>query len=189
VTADGRFHATTSPGLDLLIARGADDIAHPGGTLGAHLRRVAARLVDHGADPDTVAAGACHAAYGTDGFPPALLTLDERELLRRAIGAAAEAHVRLYAGCDRAATYPRLGDVVVAFADRFTGTTTPLARRGLRAFAAITAANELDVAEHAGWGADERGWLHTLLAPVRDLLTAAAVADVRRTLGGDTADA
>lgn len=36
----------------LLVRRGADELAHPGGTLGAHLRRVADRLVAHGADLD-----------------------------------------------------------------------------------------------------------------------------------------
>jgi hypothetical protein len=40
----------TPPGLDLLIERGADTTDHPGGTLGAHLRRVGARLADHGTD-------------------------------------------------------------------------------------------------------------------------------------------
>ena len=53
----------------LLVERGADDLDHPGGTLGAHLRRVAARLVDHGVDETTRRAGLWHAAYGTDGFP------------------------------------------------------------------------------------------------------------------------
>lgn len=41
----------------LLVERGADERAHPGGTLGSHLRRVADGLVAHGADGRTVATG------------------------------------------------------------------------------------------------------------------------------------
>ena len=173
----------TPPGLDLLIERGADTTGHPGGMLGAHLRRVGARLADHGTDRDTQVAGACHAAYGTAGFGVALLAPDERDLLRRAIGETAEAHVHRYASCDRALTYPRLGDRVVAFRDRFAGTTEPLPRDELQAFAAITAANELDIVDHADLTPDERGSIRSLLALLDDLLTDTARADVRRTLG------
>lgn len=173
----------TPSGLDLLIDRGADATDHPGGTLGAHLRRVGERLADHGADRDTQVAGTCHAAYGTAGFDVALLGSHERHLLRRAIGATAEMHVHLYASCDRALTYPRLGDPVVDFHDRFAGTSRPLPRNELRAFAAITAANELDIVDHADLGPDERGSIRGLLVLLDDLLTDAARADVRRTLG------
>jgi hypothetical protein len=67
--------AIAGPGWDSVVeglrARGADSVEHPGGTLLEHLRRVADRLGRQGADPDTVAAGLCHAAYGTAGFPQA----------------------------------------------------------------------------------------------------------------------
>ena len=55
-----------------LAERGAAQVAHPGGNLLEHLARTAARLQSWGAAPELVAAGACHAAYGTAGFPSAL---------------------------------------------------------------------------------------------------------------------
>ena len=166
----------------LLVERGADDLAHPGGTLGSHLRRVADRLVAHGADERTVATGLYHAAYGTDGFPQALLDLGERRLLVAEIGADAEAEVLRYCSCDRAATYPALGDPVVTFVDRFTGSAGGVVREELRTFAAVTVANELDVADHLDLDAAARGELHRAIAPLADLLTAAGRADLEHTL-------
>ena len=166
----------------LLLARGADTLDHPGGTLGAHLRRVAARLCDHGADETTTLVGLYHAAYGTDGFPVSLLSLDERDQLIAEIGVAAESEVLLYASCDRDATYPRLGDPVVTFVDRFTATAEGVPRDRLGTFAAVTVANELDVVDHLDMDRDRRARLRTLLTPLADLLTPAARADLDRTL-------
>jgi hypothetical protein len=133
---------------ELLIARGAAELPHPGGTLLAHLERVHATLRAW-AEPDHVAlAGLTHAAYGTDGFPHALLDLTERELLRDAVGEAAEQLVFVYGGCDRGVVYPRLGEPSPAFRNRFTDRDDHLDASGLSAFAAITAANEIDVATH-----------------------------------------
>jgi len=133
---------------ELLEARGAGELPHPGGTLLAHLERVHTTLRAW-AEPDHVAlAGLTHAAYGTDGFPQALLDLTERELLRAAVGKAAEQLVFVYGGCDRGVVYPRLGEPSPAFHNRFTGRDDHLDGPGLRAFAAITAANEIDVATH-----------------------------------------
>jgi hypothetical protein len=78
---------------------------------------------------------------------------------------------------------PRLGDRVVAFRDRFAGTTEPLPRDELLAFAAISAANELDIVDHADLTRDERESIRRLLGLLDDLLTDAARGDVRRTLG------
>ncbi|MDH6213761.1 DUF6817 domain-containing protein [Streptomyces pseudovenezuelae] len=130
----------------LLRKFGAADIAHPGGTLLAHLQRVQAQLADWGARPALQLAGLCHAFYGTDGFPTALLPVDRRAELVLVIGAEAEAIVYCYASCDRKATYPTVTDADGPFRDRFTG-------RGLRPelqlrcdFAELSAANELDIA-------------------------------------------
>jgi hypothetical protein len=76
VTAAGRV-------AELLRARGAEAIEHPGGTLYAHLERVQDRLAALGASPRVQLAGRVHAVYGTDGFDVSLLTLDERPLLAR----------------------------------------------------------------------------------------------------------
>lgn len=50
-------------------------------------------------------AALCHATYGTEGFPHALLPLDRRARLQAAIGDEAEALVYLCDACDRSRTY------------------------------------------------------------------------------------
>src|SRR5262245_12290467 len=89
--------------LALLGARGAADIADPGGTVLAHWQRTASTLTAWGATPELVAAGLCHAAYGTDAFRVQLLTLAERDVLRAAIGDEAESIVYAYCALDRQA--------------------------------------------------------------------------------------
>ncbi|MEV6019170.1 MULTISPECIES: DUF6817 domain-containing protein [unclassified Streptomyces] len=133
---------------DFLRDLGADRIPHPGGTLLAHLGRVARALAEWGADPDVQAAGLAHAAYGTDGFDESLLGLGERARLSELIGERAEALVYLYAACDRSAMYPQLGgDQPLVFRDRFTGAEHSPTDDNLRALMAITAANELDLVQ------------------------------------------
>jgi hypothetical protein len=132
----------------LLHQRGAAGLEHPGGTLLAHLDRVAALLTDWLAPEPVRLAGLCHAAYGTDGFDTALLRLDERTVLADAIGAEAETLVYLYGSCDRAAAYSQLAEAQVCFVDRFTGAQHVPSAPVLRAFVEITAANELDVIDH-----------------------------------------
>lgn len=76
---------------------GAQDVAHPGGTLLLHLERVRGLLASWGARPALQRAGLCHAFYGTDGFPTALLPLARRAELAEVIGEEAESLVYLYA--------------------------------------------------------------------------------------------
>ena len=133
-----------------LLDHGADRIDHPGGTLYAHLNRVAEQLAAWGASDEVVLAGLCHAAYGTSGFDTALLPLAERSSLAEVIGSAAERIVYRYASCDRDETYPALGGgaAAVPFHDRFTGRVVTIKGDELRSFMEITAANELDVFAH-----------------------------------------
>ncbi|HEY7047886.1 MAG TPA: VOC family protein [Jatrophihabitantaceae bacterium] len=141
-----------------LLDHGADRIDHPGGTLYAHLGRVADQLAAWGASDDVVLAALCHATYGTDGFATALLPVAERPTLADVIGPAAEGIVYLYASCDRGKTYPELGGSgAVSFHDRFTGQARPVGADELRDFMAITAANELDVFAHNAELADRYG--------------------------------
>lgn len=173
----------TAEGMHLLVARGAADVPHPGGTLAAHLCRVGDRLAAHGAGEPVQAAGLCHAAYGTDGFRTALLHLDERPQLRDAIGPAAEAIVYRYASCDRAFVHPRVGEGPVPFRDRFTGAVTVVGAEVLVPFAALTVANELDVIDNSAHVTDaERMSVRSLLGRWRPLLTEAAWRDVCITL-------
>ncbi|WP_329261312.1 hypothetical protein OG417_26050 [Actinoallomurus sp. NBC_01490] len=131
--------------VEALASRGAAEIAHPGGTLLAHLERVHALLAEWGARPALRLAGLCHAFYGTDGFATALGDPDRRDELTALVGEEAERLVHFYAGCDRRFSYPGLADPEGAFRDRFTGAALrpPLPLR--RDFAELTAANELDV--------------------------------------------
>lgn len=165
---------------NFLRSRGAADLAHPGGTLMEHLMRVRRRLADWGARYEVQLAGLCHAAYGTDGFARSLMGLGDRPVLAALVGERAEALVYLYASCDRAATYPRLGGDRPFFRDRFTGTDHDAATEDLRAFLEITAANELDVFEHnRELSIRHSPGLRLVLEPVRHLLSPGAWEAVR----------
>ena len=135
----------TTMALQMLEAADAAHIQHPGGTLLAHLKRVEALLDSWGARPALAAAGLCHAFYGTDGVPAALLNLEHRADLVKAIGTKAEEMVYFYASCDREASYPSLPDKDGQFVDRFTGTQFIPGAQQRRDFAELTAANELDL--------------------------------------------
>jgi catechol 2,3-dioxygenase-like lactoylglutathione lyase family enzyme len=138
---DRRAHAE-----HFLVSHGAEGIEHPGGTLLAHLHRVADQLAEWRAPDELVLAGLCHATYGTDGFGTGLLPLRRRADLVNVIGAEAEGLVYLYASCDRGATYPGLGGTVPArLRDRFTGQWHDIDPAD---FLVLTAANELDVIAH-----------------------------------------
>ena len=105
-----------------LASRGAAEIAHPGGTLLAHLLRVGALLDQWGTRPALRLTGLCHAWYGTDGFDAGLGSLAFRDELAAIIGTEAEQLVYFYASCDRGFSYPHLGEPDGSFKDRFTGT-------------------------------------------------------------------
>jgi hypothetical protein len=132
-----------------LEVRGAAVIAHPGGTLLAHLQRTAGLLADWGASEKMVLGGLCHASYGTDGFDTSLLDISARAHLAGVIGSAAESIVYFYASCDRRFTYPEFAGGGARFRDRFTGEATMPEPDQLRQFAELTFANELDIARHS----------------------------------------
>lgn len=140
---------TVRSAYTLQLSLGADRLQHPGGTLLAHLGRVHALTVEWCATPRTQLAAICHATYGTDGFPHALVPITERQRLEDALGSDAESLVYLYGACDRTRTYRRLGDEPAHFHDRFTGHTAALEGDDLVDFAVLTIANELDVARFA----------------------------------------
>jgi hypothetical protein len=135
-----------SAARDFLRDRGAESIAHPGGTLYAHLCRVELRLARLGAGSDLQLAGLTHAVYGTDGFARCLLAWSDRGALRSVIGAAAEALVYLYGACDRDRTWPSLVDTATVH-DRFTDQSRRLDASQLVAFVDLSIVNELDVIE------------------------------------------
>ncbi|MFJ4243332.1 DUF6817 domain-containing protein [Streptomyces iakyrus] len=168
----------------LLKGLGAAAVAHPGGTLLAHLTRVQGQLAAWGARPALQRAGLCHAFYGTDGFPEALLPTDRREELTAAIGAEAEALVYLYASCDRRATYPGLADADGPFHDRFTGLSHVPGPQARRDFAELSAANEVDLARtdpafRDAWGPG----LLSLFTRIHPLLSGPAWRSCRQVFG------
>ncbi|MFJ1975579.1 DUF6817 domain-containing protein [Streptomyces sp. NPDC087903] len=175
--------ATTDRAVALLREFGAESIAHPGGTLLTHLQRVQARLATWKARPALQLAGLCHAFYGTDGFPAALLPLDRRNDLEGVIGAEAEAIVYLYAACDRKATYPALNQADAAFHDRFTGRSHIPGPQLRRDFTELSAANELDLAVIDSAFRDKWGsQLLALFTRLQDLLSADAWLECRTAL-------
>ncbi|MGW7612139.1 DUF6817 domain-containing protein [Streptomyces sp. NPDC054766] len=175
--------APADQAIALLRELGAADIAHPGGTLVSHLQRVQGQLALWNARPALQVAGLCHAFYGTDGFPTALLSSDSRAELAGVIGAEAEAIVYLYASCDRRATYPTLAHADGVFRNRFTGglhTPEPHLRRD---FAELSAANELDLARiDSAFREKWRAELLALFTRFRPLLSQPAWSDCRTVL-------
>jgi len=170
------FATEEGPIEAFLRSHGAGGIPHPGGMLLDHLRRVASRLAEWGAGQPLWSAGYCHASYGTDGFDVSLIDLSGRSLLEGIIGPAAEQLVYTYASCDRSAVYPLLdGKQVAAFRDRFTGETSSLSGKELRAFWELTVANELDVLAHNNDMALQYGpYLRRLFQRARPLLSLGA---------------
>ncbi|MGW4565830.1 DUF6817 domain-containing protein [Streptomyces sp. NPDC004561] len=181
--------ATIDQAVVLLREFGAESIAHPGGTLLAHLQRVQARLATWKARPALQLAGLCHAFYGTDGFPTALLPLDRRNDLAAVIGTEAEAIVYLYASCDRKATYPALNQADAAVHDRFTGRSCDPGPQGRRDFTELSAANELDlVIVDSDFRDRWRPELLALFTRLQDLLSADAWLACRTALAAPAPD-
>lgn len=171
---------TEWPALALLRDLGAGQVDHPGGNLLDHLQRVHELVVSWGGGRRVRLAALCHATYGTDGFPHALLSLDRRARLQAAIGDEAEALVYLYDACDRSKTYARLGAPPLPLTDRFTGEVVALAATDLTDFALLTIANELDVARTAPLTSEARRDIRALLAALAAYVpdvTAQALAD------------
>ncbi|GAB0104223.1 hypothetical protein JMUB6875_31970 [Nocardia sp. JMUB6875] len=155
--------------------RGADTIDHPGGTLLAHLRRVADVLAAWGHDEDLQLAGLAHAVYGTDGFDRYLVELSDRPTVIDLLGPRAESLIYFYASCDRTALYPRIDATPLVFRDRFTGDEFEPDDSDFRAFLELTAANELDVmAQNSDLATQHGAPLYGLFTRVRPHLTPAA---------------
>ena len=142
-----------------------------------HLQRTELLLRSWGCPERLSTAGLCHATYGTDGFPTALLTLEHRNVLSEVAGPDVEALVYLYASCDRSFVYPSLSSTgPFVFRDRFTGQTYVAAQDELQDFVDLTLANEFDVGFVRSGSHRPPDWLfimfdgfqHLAGAPVRD---------------------
>jgi hypothetical protein len=133
-----------------LLVKGVERIPHPGGTLFAHLKRVAGLLNSWSAPEHLEIAGLCHAVYGTDGFATPLVDVAHRESVQVVVGSKSESLIYLYASADRGFVYPQIGTTKpIVIRDRFTGTARESSETEFRDFMELTAANELDVITHS----------------------------------------
>jgi hypothetical protein len=133
--------------LDFLRSGPATSISHRNGTLLDHLLATEALLRSWGSTETLSRAGLCHAAYGTDGFAPHLLSWRRRPDLAALVGADVEKTVYFYAACDRSVLYPQLpGAGPVHCRDRFLDTTLVPSAAQLTDFVDLTLANELEIA-------------------------------------------
>jgi hypothetical protein len=165
-----------------LRRHGAQQIAHPGGNLYAHLCRVSERLAVLGCSSDVQAAGLTHAVYGTDGFDLALLDRADRAELRDLVGADAEELVYLYGACDRRRSWRELAETGQVF-DRFVRQVrTPNAAQ-LRSLMDLSIVNELDIIEHDPAVADRHGtYFRELFASWAPLASDQVIRDAQRVL-------
>ncbi|WP_436534509.1 DUF6817 domain-containing protein [Actinoplanes sp. HUAS TT8] len=165
-----------------LREHGTESIEHPGGTLYAHLGRVAERLAACGAAPYVQLAGLTHAAYSTDGFDLALIAWTDRPLLRAVIGVEAEELVYRYGACDRDRTWPHLAETSVVH-DRFTGHDRTLGPGEVGPFVDLSIVNELDVIEqNPALYAKHGDYFRDLFARWAPVTSPAVTAEVQRVL-------
>jgi pimeloyl-ACP methyl ester carboxylesterase len=162
--------------IALLTARGAASVAHPGGTLLAHMRRTAGCLQSWGGGRELVSAGLCHAAYGTQGFLTPLIGIANRAVLRESIGDEAEAIVYAYCALDRAHQSAAEPDRPRAceLRDRFNGEYWNPSERMRRQLAELSVANELDLVQNAPLAREELSAIAALIRAAAPWLSEAA---------------
>jgi hypothetical protein len=150
--------------VTFLRGHGADTTPHLFGDLLSHLVRVEELVRAWGGSDLLALAALGHATYGTHGFEPHLLELEDRPVLVDIIGPEAEALVYFYASCDREAFYPQLTAAEpeladLRFRDRFTGAESRPSAEYVRLFIDLTLANEAELAAASPGGPAEWTWL------------------------------
>lgn len=181
---------STLANADALLFRqlaklGAGDFEHLNGTLEQHFVSVRATLVEWGADQTLCRAGLFHAAYGTAGFTPMMISLDRRREIGALIGLSAERSVYTYCACDRRHVWPQIGtSEMVVYRDRFTGEERPIFRDELLTFCELTCANEIEIAlRDADFLSRHGSTLGALFGRWNDLLSAPASEAVQKVFG------
>ena len=127
---------------------GGNLIDHPGGTLAAHLGRIAAMLQSWDLERSVVDAGHLHAAYGTEGFGIAIGNSVGQVELIDLVGEEAEELISLYCRCDRNASYSSWVSDKPYVVDRENGNIVSINDVQRKALINITVANETDVLAH-----------------------------------------
>jgi hypothetical protein len=161
MTATDTFRSSA---IEFLRLHQADATPHMFGDLLTHLEGVEALVRQWGGDDLLALAALAHATYGTDGFEPHILELDQRQSLRDTIGLEAEALVYFYASCDRTHFYSQLtapdSDLEdLRFRDRFTGVELTPTEDYVTRFVDLTFANECELAASSPGGPAEWTWL------------------------------
>jgi hypothetical protein len=155
------FTERRAAALAFLAEHDTGQTPHVFGDLLTHLTGVETLVRAWGGSELLALAALGHATYGTDGFPPHILELDQRSLLADVIGEDAEALVYFYASCDRGFFYPQLEDPEMElgqlrFRDRFTGSEVAPGAAQVTQFVDLTNANETELAASSPDG--PRGW-------------------------------
>ena len=177
--------------LSYLRSVGAAETAHLSGDLLSHLEGTERLLSDWGNHRALCLAGLCHAVYGTDGLPQALVDPGERAVLREIIGEEAEEAVYFYAACDRSVLFASMGrSRAPRYRDRLTGRESSPADDRLRDFIELTFANELDLAmREPRFAAENAEFFLDLFRRCRPQASQQAYDTFRRVFGDPATDA
>jgi hypothetical protein len=158
------FESRRAAVIAFLSEHDAGTTPHLFGDLLTHLIGVERLVRDWGGDDLLALIALGHATYGTDGFEPHILGIDDRRVLADVIGGRAEELVYLYASCDRGAFYPQLEDQRTApgellLRDRFSGAARHLTTDEVTLFVDLTYANEAELAASSPDGPSGWTWL------------------------------
>jgi len=137
--------------LALLDDIGAEDIAHPRGTLADHLHGTYDILKRWGCSPEVYRAGLYHSVYGTDVFQTVTLAPDARDKVTAAIGPEAERLAYLYCALVRDSLYENLssGGPPYRLRDRSDGSQIEVTRDEYASLVTIDLANRLEQLPHS----------------------------------------
>ena len=167
-----------------LAGLGAADISHPGGSLLEHLVRTGELLESWKVAAHVEVAGLCHALYGTDGFPTALVEMGAGSAVADRIGTQAEELAYLYGCCVRSEFWAQVGRAETPpVVDRFTGDVVELDAGQVAALMQITLANELDVMlANPQWAALDGPGIVAMLERCADMLPTAGLDRLREVI-------
>lgn len=153
----------------------AADFQHLNGSLIEHLKGTKDLLASWSAPQTLQDAGLYHAAYGTAGFSPQMVSVEQRGKIAKIIGRSAEEIVYQYCACDRTYFWPKLGlEDNPDFRNRFNGEIYKLDTQMLKDFCELTVANELEIESKQLGLITFGGELHKLFLAMRPLLSPAA---------------
>lgn len=137
--------------LALLDEIGAEDVAHPRGTLADHLHGTYDILRRWDCTPQVYRAGLYHSVYGTDVFQTVTLAPDARDKVAAAIGSDAERLAYLYCALVRDSLYENLsvGGPPYRLRDRSDGSLIEITRDEYASLITIDLANRLEQLPHS----------------------------------------